>query len=252
MAVPVTSFLISGIAAGLVLIIVMGLLLFYSRETEGDVVPESTIISIEESLEEFSSSPVAEDSDPIVQTNGYWSSRIVGVSFDATGLKHSKEAEEITFNSIQGTGSIPGENKFTGWHILFHAILEAEEKPPTHLIIVDERDAVITVQLTNDLHPQNKVGKATLKINKVTKEIISANVTIYQSDELYERGLLDKVVIHEMGHALGLGHATPRDDVMYPNLSLDNSTLYHVGSCEFAAIQALYLDHRVSEDIECK
>jgi hypothetical protein len=71
LAARASRFQIAGISGGLVLIIVIALLLFYSRETGGDEAPQSTTISIEESLEDFSSSSVAEDSDPIVQTNGY-------------------------------------------------------------------------------------------------------------------------------------------------------------------------------------
>lgn len=211
-----------------------------------------SIVSIEESLGDFSSQQGSGSStSAAIKQNGYWNMPYVGISYDTIGLKYSEQANETVYDAVEGTGSIPSESKFTGWHILFHAIVEAEGKEPTHLILTDKNNAVITIKLTNDQSLSGKMGVTILHINSATKEIISADITIYQADKLYEEGFLRKVLIHEIGHALGLGHSTSDSDIMHATIPVGNSTIYDLNGCEFASVRELYLKHKVSENISC-
>lgn len=216
------------------------------------LVPETKTktITISESLSEGNDIPPAEED--AIYTTGFWNQQIIGISYSTSELSHSKEASEIMFSAITGTGSYPYLKNFTGWHIIFHSVLAFGAKDQIHLVLAEEQDASIKVRLTNEKHPANKIGSTVLSIDKNTSEIISADITIFEADRLYELGVLQDVAIHEIGHALGLGHSNVQEGVMFPSVRIDNATLYEIGSCEFTGLKMLYYDHKVSKQIDCE
>ena len=67
-------------------------------------------------------------------------------------------------------------------------------------------------------------------------EILKSHITIYDVQNLSE-SQLSTIALHEMGHALGLGHSTAPEDLMYPVIE---TNFPYISECDVSAIVALY------------
>lgn len=246
-------FAISSIAA---IVMALAITLYYNRE-------ESKTLEIKEYLVDSnleSARLMAEithgdghDEDEIL-INGIWAKEFVSISINADNLEHSSEIETIARQVINGP--ISGYN-LTGWHIVFHTMLNTAGRSSIHLFMPDEdtNPADIAIEFTNNRSVDNKGRIAgTTTVDTAPDHTISwAQITIYESDFFYERDILVPIVMHELGHALGLGHSTNFNSIMYPNLVTRNGVVGgDIGICELAALNSLYVVHQnVTGYIQC-
>lgn len=104
------------------------------------------------------------------------------------------------------------------------------------LTLSDNND--ITIELTNLPHKDGYSGFTTNN-NK-------SNITIYQVSQLSKSGL-ETIIRHEMGHALGLGHTTAPEDLMYPEIPTD---FPYISPCDLDGIKELY-KNQTHTNINC-
>ena len=98
-----------------------------------------------------------------------------------------------------------------------------------YTIVYSKRDADISVYFIEDLgakYDENYLGlteydmgsKRTIDYSKVQISLIKFG------DEVVSAGEIKATIIHELGHAFGLGHSDNEYDIMYPYISTDHTS----------------------------
>lgn len=200
------------------------------------------------------SEPAGDMGEQVLNLNGYWKKPTVTVAFFPVGLTESQYAEIAA--ELRGAVQVANASATNSTHISYSrwpdllAGLKTESKnvPYMQLIEADRENADIKVFMEAEPHPANKVGSAKILRDKATLEIAYAEVHIYSTYDLHRDGILESVLKHELGHALGVGHSTAEVSIMHsPIVIADGTVLGGIGQCEAEAVSSLYLDRNVRE-----
>ena len=90
----------------------------------------------------------------------------------------------------------------------------------------------ITIELLSVVNPQY-IGYSVPKYDD--KKIVSAKIIVYDLPDLTDVQF-ENILRHEVGHALGLGHAEIHESLMYPTVG---SNPKYISSCELSALKAI-------------
>jgi hypothetical protein len=193
-----------------------------------------------------------------IYLNGYWGKSTVTVSFRSVGMPQS-EFEKVT-EGLRGSLVIDDEKQLMGnssslygtWPELLQTLSAQSENVPTlQLVDPNSEAADIKVFFEAGPHPEGKPGSAKIGRDKATFEILFAEVRIYSAYDLYTEGYIKSIFEHEMGHAIGLGHAGLESSIMHTPMLIVNNTVYAgIQNCEFDGASSLYIDRKVKE-IQC-
>jgi hypothetical protein len=140
----------------------------------------------------------------------------------------SKETLQIDDTVTHKAPSGEKSTFYLGWG----AVLEDDLKFST--IFVDsirEADIIISLIETKNMDGYSGWTESTTKDG----EILQSHITIFNAHEISEQDL-STIMRHEFGHALGLGHSTDPEDLMYPTIT----TMPYISECDYAALVSTY------------
>lgn len=198
-------------------------------------------------------SELSTETNGTIYLNGYWGRSIVDISFfagpdfDKVTKSLSSSIETKDAQQVNGT-----QNHYEDWPRLLGMISERSKNTPSlRLVEPGSNSANIKVFLLDEPHPEGKLGSAKIGRDKATFEILFAEIRIYSARDLYEEGYIGSVFKHELGHALGLGHASIETSIMHsPLVVFENKVYADIRNCEFDAASSLYVDGTV-DTIPC-
>ncbi len=136
-----------------------------------------------------------------------------------------------------------GQVFFEGWAGALKSIDSAKVKKFEVTVSEKMRSGDIVIELLND-KPTAYNGWTTPRY--VGGQMISSNIQIYDSPNI-SSAELENLVRHELGHALGLGHASSYSDIMYESMG---ATQKFISGCTIIGLQSLWQGHSF-EDVSC-
>lgn len=111
--------------------------------------------------------------------------------------------------------------------------------------------ANITITLTKDTDPSGGFARTTTYLDE-NGDISLAKITVYAADNLYAKGYLSHVLLHELGHALGLNHSNDMTSMMYPKIEVvDGIVIGKLADCERQGLSSLYEHLKQQATISC-
>lgn len=158
----------------------------------------------------------------------------------------SSKVHEIddTLNHKMSKGT---SNYYVGWQEALSSIQEETKYPiPKNFKIIGlGSDADITITLSP---LQDSDGYAGITRSMTDgDQILKSKITIFNAKYLSDAGL-STIVRHEFGHAIGLGHSSAPEDLMYPTIE---SNYPYISDCNISSIIHLY-DGNVDDKVICE
>jgi len=188
-----------------------------------------------------------------INTTAYWheNNHLTVYLKMEDGIKYGNIAKEYVENAAYGNSSTSDAMNYTGWNVLTNSILDPHNKQMPILIVNQEKDANIVITFTNNVDDtgHNAFGRTIMKLDQNDRTSLSSvQIFIFTTDQLYHSKLLQPVITHEMGHALGLQHSTSQKSIMYPKIVvMGNKPVGTIAKCEFDAMDNLYVHNKVGQ-----
>lgn len=177
-----------------------------------------------------------------IETIGFWDEETIDVTLMKNTYTNNDRIEQVTkavtsqeFYNIEDNlmhKDRPGV--FSPYYLGWQGALDNSNSTLKNLNFdVSRGGGDIIISLTTQSHPDGFSGKTWPLF--YDGKIVKANITIYDVDKL-SNAMLYTIVLHEMGHALGIGHTTADEELMYPVIT----TPYpYVSPCTMQALQII-------------
>lgn len=210
-------------------------------------------IQVSEHADELDVLPQIPSFEPgSIITMGHWKKDVITISFFPRDLDEQQSNEIIQYlKDILSSANMISSNN-TSWPPVLSNLSKTSDGVPTLKIIEDGNNAAdIKAVLEGTRHPEGKIGYAMISRDSNTAELTNVEITLFSAHDLFLDGSINPIFAHELGHALGLGHATSMSSIMHNRLVIvDDEFVGKIRDCEADALYTLYGIGLV-KDLEC-
>jgi hypothetical protein len=178
-----------------------------------------------------------------IETIGFWDKETIDVSLVKGIYTNDDRIEQVTkavssqeFYNIEDNlmhKDRPGI--FSPYYLGWQGALDNSNSTLKNLNFeVSRGGGDIIISLTTQSHPEGYAGET--KPLFYDGKFAIVYITIYNVDKI-SKSQLYSIVMHEMGHAIGIGHTTAPEDVMYEKRV--NVPYPYVSPCAMQALQVM-------------